>query len=550
MRTFLLAAAAILAAPAHAQQSNPSAAAPKLIVAIAVDQFSADLWDEYRPHFTGGLARLGSGIAFRNGYQSHNATETCPGHSTILTGSHPSRTGIIANVWFDLKQARTDKAVYCAEDERVPGTSSLSYTVSPLHLMVPTLGEWVKRQYPHSRNVAVAGKDRAAVMMTGHQADQRWYWNGKTFVTDLKGITVPQTLTRANAAIAATLAQPRSALQTTPLCQGKARPIPIEGGGKPVGGGAFARVAGDNTAFRASPEMDGDTLAIAAGLVDEMQLGRGSDPDVLAVSLSATDYVGHSYGTEGQEMCLQLLALDRELGDFFSFLDSRNIDYSVVLTADHGGLDVPERQRLEGHTDAARVDPNLSAGKVAMEIVKKLGLKGTLLYGESSLGDMYVNPSLTAAQRKLVIDAAVATYRAHPQVEAVFTADQLAATPVPTGSPVGWTLLQRARASYYAGRSGDFVVLLKKDITPIADTSRYVATHGSPWDYDRRVPVLFWRRGGAPLALDTPIETTDILPTLAATLGVPLTPGSVDGHCLPSVAPCPTGASSSTERGR
>ena len=75
--------------------------APKLLVVISVDQFSADLWDEYRPHFTGGLARIGSGAAFRNGYQSHAATETCPGHSTILTGDHPARTGIIANVWID-----------------------------------------------------------------------------------------------------------------------------------------------------------------------------------------------------------------------------------------------------------------------------------------------------------------------------------------------------------------------------------------------------------------------------------------------------------------
>ena len=538
MRKFLLAAvAAFVAAPATAQPAQP----PKLIVAIAVDQFSADLWDEYRPHFTAGLARLGAGVAFRNGYQSHNATETCPGHSTILTGSHPSRTGIIANVWYDLGLQRSDKAVYCAEDERVPGTSSLSYTVSPLHLMVPTLGEWVKGQHRGSRNVAIAGKDRAAVMMTGHKADQRWYWANNKFVTDLKGVAAPQTLTRANEAIAKALLETRQPLQSPPLCQAKARSFPIEGGGKPVGSGAFARSAGDAAALRASPELDGDTLAIAAGLVDEMQLGRGAEPDVLAISLSATDYVGHSYGTEGQEMCLQLLALDRELGDFFAFLDRRGIDYSVVLTADHGGLDVPERQRGTGHPDAARIDSALNAGKIGLELVKKYKLPGFGLYGES-FGDIYVDRALTQAQRKLVLDGAVASYRAHPQVEAVFTAEQLAATPVPTGSPVGWSLIQRARASYYPGRSGDFVVLLKRNITPIADTSRYVATHGSPWDYDRRVPILFWRKGMTPRALDTPVETTDILPTLAATIGIAIPAGSIDGHCIATVAgsKCPS----------
>ncbi len=98
---------------------GPLTTPPKLIVAISVDQFSADLFDEYRPRFAGGLARLASGTVFHNGYQGHNATETCPGHSTILTGSRPSRTGIIANTWFALGQSRSDKAVYCAEDERV-----------------------------------------------------------------------------------------------------------------------------------------------------------------------------------------------------------------------------------------------------------------------------------------------------------------------------------------------------------------------------------------------------------------------------------------------
>src|SRR5690348_3282142 len=172
----LLPAAACAQAPA--QPPAPLAAgAPKLLVVISVDQFSANLWDEYRPHFTAGLARLGTGAAFRNGYQSHAATETCPGHSTILTGDHPSRTGIISNLWIDQSIARTDKSVYCAEDETAPGTNSSVYKVSPAHLLVPTLGELVKARWPASRSVAVAGKDRAAVMMTGHNVDQRWYWD-------------------------------------------------------------------------------------------------------------------------------------------------------------------------------------------------------------------------------------------------------------------------------------------------------------------------------------------------------------------------------------
>src|SRR5437762_5938533 len=123
MRKFIFAAlAAFTAATALAQTPAP----PKLLVVISVDQFSANLFDEYRPQFTGGLARLASGTVFRNGYQSHAATETCPGHSTILTGDHPSRTGIIANVWIDQSIQRADKSVYCAEDETAPGTTSIA----------------------------------------------------------------------------------------------------------------------------------------------------------------------------------------------------------------------------------------------------------------------------------------------------------------------------------------------------------------------------------------------------------------------------------------
>ena len=533
MRKYLLAATAALFATQSAAQTS---APPKLLVVIAVDQFSADLFDEYRPHWTGGLARLASGTVFRNGYQSHAATETCPGHSTLLTGDHPARTGIIANIWIDQKVSRSDVSVYCAEDESVPGTSSIAYKVSPKHLLVPTLGELMKARWPASRSVAVAGKDRAAIMMGGHRPDQRWYWTGAKFDTDLADAPVPAVLPKVNAAVAAALAQPREPLEPTPFCQSKAREIPIEGGGKPVGAGRLGRAANDQAAFRASPELDGDTLALAAGLVDELKLGRGAAPDLLAISLSATDYVGHTYGTEGEEMCLQLTELDRELGDFFRTLDSRGLSYSVALTADHGGKDVPERERLAGVADAARVSAALAPAVVGKALVAKLGLSGPGLLGASAQGDIYVDTHLKPADRARLLAASVAAYKADPQVAAVFTAAQIARVPMPTGNPVGWSLIQRARASFYRGRSGDFMVFLKRDVTPIADTTRYVATHGSPYDYDRRVPILFWRPGSPAATVERPVETTDIMPTIASTIGLAVPPGSVDGHCLPESA--------------
>src|SRR3954470_971806 len=176
-RLAALLAFAALAAPAAAADRPP----PKLVVAISVDQFSADLFAQYRQHFTGGLHRLSEGVVFPMGYQSHNATETCPGHSTILTGSHPARTGIIANNWIDQKAPREDKNVYCAEDESVPGTTHDKYTVSPRHLKMPVLGDYMKRASPASRVAVASGKDRAAIMMGGSAPDQRWYWNGREY---------------------------------------------------------------------------------------------------------------------------------------------------------------------------------------------------------------------------------------------------------------------------------------------------------------------------------------------------------------------------------
>ena len=522
------------AAPAPAKPPLPlKPGAPKLVVVISVDQFSADLFDEYRPHFTGGFARLANGTAFHNGYQAHAATETCPGHSTILTGSHPTHTGIIGNTWVDQSLTRSDRTVYCAEDERVPGSSTTSYTVSPMHLRVPTLGDLLKQQSPQSMNVAVAGKDRAAVMMSGHNVDQRWYWDGKTFATDLKSAAVPATITRAKSAIAAAIATAREPLQVPPMCQVKAAPVAVSPE-MSVGSGRFARAGGDTRGFRASPEFDGAVLAIAAGLIQEMKLGTDAAPDVISVGLSATDYIGHSLGAGGGEMCLQLLSLDSDLAGFFRVLDAEGIDYAVVLTADHGGMDIPERLRAKGITQAARADPALGTAEIGKAIAAKLKLSGPVLLGDLA-NDVWIDRSLKTRDRIRVEREAIAIFKAHPQVEAVFTSRQIARLPIPTESPDKWTTAQKIRASFDAQRSGDLYVVLKKYVSPITKPSEgYVATHGSVWDYDRRVPILMWRKGMRPSDRQDHISTVSILPTIAAEIGLAL-PAQLDGRCLNGV---------------
>ena len=290
--------------------------------------------------------------------------------------------------------------------------------------------------------------------------------------------------------------------------------------------------------FLASPEADGTVLAAGAALRASRRLGEGPQTDLLILGLSATDYVGHATGTEGAEMCIQMLALDRELGDFFARMDATGIDYVVVLTADHGGHDTPERNRQNAIPAAQRVDAALAPEALGNALKAELGLTidGPLLYGDGSFGDFYVSRALTAAQRTRVIDAAVRRLSAHPQVEHVYRSSEIAATPVSDRSPELWSVIERLRASYDPERSGDFLVVLKDRVTPIPDTSSYIATHGSVWDYDRRVPMLFWRAGLRGFEQPNPVMTVDILPTLAGLIGLPIPADRIDGRCLDLIA--------------
>lgn len=511
---------------------------PKLIVAISVDQFSADLFSEYRQYYSGGLKRLTEqGIVFPRGYQSHAATETCPGHSTILTGSRPSRTGIIANSWFDLGAARADKSVYCAEDETQPGTSSDNYQASPVHLKVPTLGGRMKIANPATRVVSVAGKDRAAIMMGGPTADQVWWLGGPKGYVSYKGVATPPLVAKVNDVMAQRLAEPNPGFELPPQCV--AKDFPVKAGDRTVGTGRFMREAGDYKGFRISPEQDAMTLAFAAAAIENMALGKQAQTDIISIGLSATDYIGHTYGTEGTESCIQVDRLDRELGAFFDRLDKDGLDYAVVLTADHGGHDLPERHRLNAMPMEQRVDKALMPKALSAAIAEKTGISGkTLIWGDGPAGDLYFDRSLTAAQRTKVEAATLALLRAHPQVQTVFTKAEIAATPSPSGPPESWLLIQEARASFDPRRSGDLLLLLKPRVMSIPEQAVMgsVATHGSPWDTDRRVPILFWRKGLTHFEQPLGIETVDIMPTLAALIKLPVQKDEIDGRCLDLIA--------------
>jgi|LauGreDrversion4_2_1035121.scaffolds.fasta_scaffold16337_2 predicted AlkP superfamily pyrophosphatase or phosphodiesterase len=537
------AAALFSAMPAQAQVPD---GAPKLVVVLSVDQFSSDLFSQWRGKYTGGLKRMASGVVFPGGYQSHAATETCPGHSTITSGIRPGRAGIAANDWFGMRGDRYDE-IYCVEDEDIPGSSHDDYTVSLKHLSADwqTLGDRMK-SLPGSttRVFAVSGKDRGATLMAGRKADQTfWYdWRAKGFTTyvgaDRSGVsTAVPALAAVNARIAQWIAKPVIP-PLPPQCQ--ARIAPVQVGKLTVGDGAEDGPRTDkaeNTAkdFRTTRAIDLATLDLAESMVAANGLGRRAGTDVLAIGLSATDYIGHSYGTEGPEMCGQMISLDARLGQFFAMLDRQKIDYVVALTADHGGFDAPERHSEHAYPSASRAPLSLAAPVLSQMLAKQFGWQGALIENRALGGDYWFTPNVPGNRRA----EAAAWLKGELErqfagkVAAVFAKADIAEIPVPTGNPALWSLAQRVRASFVPDRSGDIYIALLNGQQPMpAGIRGYVATHGSPWDYDRRVPILFWRKGMTPFEQPQPVETVDIMPTLASLVGLPIDPSSVDGRCL------------------
>lgn len=532
----------LFAAPLHAAEAPQ----PKLVVAIAVDQFSADVFTEYRPLYRAGLKRLASGAVFPKGHQSHAATETCPGHSTILTGMRPARTGIIANDWQDPLLPRTVNgketfAVYCVDKPGPAGSSADKPVISPDALLVPTLGDRMKARDPATQVVSIAGKDRSAVMLGGHHADLTLWWTQAGFVTyPGKESSIPKEIGgKVNANVRKSYGRP-SVLKLPPACASKSRETKVT---DEISIGTLKNLPANSKRWRATPALDAFTVDAALAAVKSFNLGGKHSIDLLAVSFSGTDYAGHYYGTEGAEMCTQQLALDQSIGRLLAGLDKTGIPYVVAMTADHGGIDTTERNKQRGVTEAARLDTNLLAANVSIAIQKQLpGLpKPVLLGGLEFANDVYLNAAIPADRRAGVLHATAQHYRNHPQVAAVFTKEELIAAEAPSGPVDEWTLLQRAKASFNSQRSGDLVVLLKPYISlyslPRNVDTDYTASHGSPWGYDRRVPLVFWWKGIVGFEQPVAVETVDLAPTLAKLIGLDVPAGEFDGRALPVVQP-------------
>lgn len=521
---------------------------PKLVVVISIDQFSANLYAQHRGEFVGGLKTLSQGIVYPNGYQSHAFTETCPGHSTLLTGKHPNKTGISANDWYDRE---TGKTVYCLADPSVtPADDPKGRAVSPANMVATTYGDWLKDVSPKSRVFGVSGKDRGAITMSGHHADgQFWYQPGFGFTTYVReGQTAEDRLkpvAALNAKLAADLKKhPYTwdyAKDSAKRC--KALEADYVTGDRKWRAALPGPVATDDAGklrdLYASPFTDAATLELAQALRETYGLGDGPQIDVLTISLSATDFIGHRYGTRGPEMCDQIARLDARLGAFLKSLDKVKGGVLVALAADHGGADFVERLHDEGY-DSERVIGKPWVAKLSAEVRAQLGLSWEPVMADGGIDQLYVvgpdrkTPSIT--DRARITAAALALIKRDPAVADAFDSNAiLTMEPAPADAAIEeLSVAERVRRSVYPGRVGDILIAFKPNRVPATAGATYVSTHGSPWDYDRRVPILFWWKGATPHERVLPLDTVDIAPTIAAVTGVK-PPADVDGVCRPLV---------------
>jgi predicted AlkP superfamily pyrophosphatase or phosphodiesterase len=536
-----LSLAASLLSPLAAQAQAPASAArdavqpPALVVTIVIDQFSANLFNQYRGRFTGGLRTLiDDGLVYANGFQAQGITKTCPGHATVLSGAFPTTVGIPSNEWID---PTTGLEVYCLaapQNTLADGGEGENGRVGPDNIRVTLLPDWLKAVSPQSRVYAVSGKDRGAITLAGHHPDGA-YWVQEGF-----GLTTYVEPGQTAEARLAPVAEFNAAYRARYAAD-------------PVGSWTYQHdvcrpLAGQSTLYDTvlrvdlppehynledSPALDETTLAAATDLLERQQLGRRGVTDMLGVSLSGTDKIGHAYGTQGPEMCEQMLRMDAALGVFLDKVAAVPGGAVVVLTADHGGSDSPERMAERGapagrndRTLLPRINERLQAEFGLMYAPLQNGLTGLIVADASHV-------LLPRSRRDPIIARAVALLNQEPTVSLAVATDELLADPLPArdAEPEVLTVRDRLRLSVVADSGADIMLAYGPYLTGHTRPGGAIASHGSVWDYDRRVPILFWRPNGPGQERFWQIRTVDIAPSLANLMG--LKPAdTIDGRCL------------------
>ena len=507
---------------------------PKLVVGIVVDQMRWDYLYRYYDRYsaTGGFKRmLSQGFSCENTFIPYAPTVTACGHACIYTGSVPAINGITGNYWYDNV---ANKTVYCTEDSSVKtvGSNTPAGMQSPRNLFVNTLGDELRLSSNfRGKSVGVAIKDRGSILPAGHSANAAYWYDPKTgdwitstfYMTDL-----PKWVKDFNA----------KKLPDTYYKQGWNTMYPLDTyvqstsdennyEGKPYGADAkkfpydFSKFATTNYAvLPTTPYGNSFTIEMAKAAVTSEQLGSDAITDLLAVSFSSTDYVGHAFGPNSIEAEDIFLRLDKELGELLDFLDAKvgKDQYTTFLTADHGAAHVPQfvkdNKMPGGVVNVTTVIDNVNAA-----LKNKFNKTGLVL--DISNYQVELNTGLIESPSKMqeVKDFVINFMLKQPGVAMAFEIKDVQTIPLEA------TIRKMINNGYYPSRCGQIQLILQPQY--IEGFLAGGTTHGLWNPYDSHIPLVFYGWGIKQGKTNRTTYMTDIAATMSALLHIQMPNGCV-----------------------
>lgn len=501
---------------------------PKLVVGIIVDQMRYDYLTRFWNHFDeGGFKRLvNEGFNCKNNHFNYAPTKTGPGHTSVYTGTTPATHGVIGNNWYDKIE---DKDVYCASDDSYTsvGTTSDAGKMSPHRINVTTITDELRlHTQKRGKTIAIALKDRGAVLPGGHTANAAYWFHGED---EGKWITSSYYMKELPKWVNDFNASGKIKVYKKPWTTLKDIDTYIESGSDnntyeglfegettptfPHSTANLLNKAKDFEILKATPYGNSITADFAIEALKEENLGTDSVTDFLAISFSSTDYVGHKYGVNSKEVQDTYLRLDQDLIRLFKALDKKvgENEYTVFLTADHGAIDVPsylkDQKIPAGYFQFEQMMPQfeefLKYTFGTTDIVKNFSNDQFFLDHK-----VIKNLELELGEAQEIIAKEVLGYAG---VDRVYTGRQMWQNEYTEGVP---HILQNG---YNQKRSGDILIVLKPGTISYPKTG---STHGSPQIYDTHVPLLFYGKGIKKGHTVERTEIPDIAPTIAALLGI------------------------------
>jgi predicted AlkP superfamily pyrophosphatase or phosphodiesterase len=523
---------------AQALKSTPSSTSskPKLIVGIMVDQMRWDYINQFKPYFTsqqGFLRFVNEGASCNNNLIPYVPTVTAPGHASVYTGSTPAMHGVAGNQWFD---NILQKTVYCVEDPTVVSVGvegSAAGKMSPKNMWTSTIGDEMKLASNFKSKVyGISIKDRGAILPAGHSANGAFWYDSKTgkfisstyygqnlptWVTEYNGqhrvdsmYAKGWNLSLAKSVYEANCDQDINAYESTPLgTEQKGFPYNLS----QFIGKDYGRIA--NTPYGNNLVLEMAEMAI----VNE-QLGKDDITDLLAISFSSPDYIGHSFGPNSWETMDGYIKLDVQLAQLFASLDKQvgKNNYTVFLTADHAVQHIPAFAKKH-HLPGGLISES-AIKKELNELFVKNSLDPKMI---SDIGEYYIHfnhdlmDSLHVSQAQLVQLVSYSLEK-NPGILQVVETRKAATASLPEA------LRERIVNGYSSQRSGDLFIVTKSGYMDGYATG---TTHGTLYNNDAHIPLLWYGNGIKKGQINSVNYMTDIAPTISTLLDIQMPSGSI-----------------------